>query len=385
MCGINVQSTCEHYYVDGICTKCEYECTHDMIVDGYCVECGSFYQDVCKHAFKNGTCSLCGFVCEHEGVACGKKCDYCNYVVQHSYFGGVCMNCGKEGFSAKAIPTNLLDPDVPLKGTVEKTVFTSWDYVNNRPYENTFFVYLPYGYYKTDIEYDVLYLLHGSGENSAYWLAQLGYAGGYTEKTKVVLDNLIFNGICKPTIVVTPTQRLNGTNLFHQELINNIMPLAETKYRTKAHLYGKNVKDVAAADFVASRNYRAFAGLSQGSIIAWRVMAYELPYFSWFGMYSGGGYAGMDPLKETLYSSKTAAYKINFAYNSCGTNDSMYQEHLNDYNDILKNGNNRLIDGYNCCFLKKPGFSHNYEAWILDLYNSLGYAFFSMNKTISFL
>ena len=60
-------------------------------------------------------------------------------------------------------------------------------------------VYLPYGYDETQ-QYDVLYLLHGTGGNNEYWLLK--------EKTGIptvnVLDNLIDQGIIKPLIVVTP-------------------------------------------------------------------------------------------------------------------------------------------------------------------------------------
>ena len=57
----------------------------------------------------------------------------------------------------------------------------------------------------------------------------------------------------------------------------------------------------------------------------------------------------------------------------------MCKNHIDDYNTILKNCNGKLVDGVNCNFLLKPGFKHNYNAWIIDLYNSLGYAFFKYN------
>lgn len=373
-CGINIQSVCHHKYVLGVCSKCGYKCTHERIYEGMCLICGSDMQLVCDHKFKNGVCTVCGYECEHIGVKCNDRCEYCQTIVGHKYYEGKCYMCGEDGFVTNKIPDKFTQ-DCLLKGTVEKTVFMSYDYANSRPYENTFFVYLPYGYYDNNREYNVLYLLHGSGENSAYWLAQLGYAGGYTELTKKVLDNLFFYGIVKDTIVVTPTQRLNGNDNFYKELIGNIMPLAETKYRTKAHLYGKQVSEVSRTYFMESRDYRAMAGLSQGAIITWRIMGNLFQYFSYFGAYSGGAYDGLSKCKETLRDPKNAEYKVNYCYNSCGDQDSMYAKHLSDYYEIV-NASDKMTDGENAIFLTKKGFAHRYESWIIDLYNSLGFAFF---------
>ncbi|MBP5407776.1 MAG: hypothetical protein J6Y42_01390 [Bacilli bacterium] len=371
----------EHEYENGICKICGFMCSHSTIINDECSECHMIFNTKCKHQFSEGKCVRCGFVCNHEGCSCGDTCSVCNFHLEHQYEGGICTVCGKQrSLEASKIPDQFLTK-VANKGTVEKVVFESYDYINSRPFENTFFVYLPYGYYDSDEEYNVMYLLHGSGENAAYWLAQLSYQGGYTETTKVVLDSLHYYGVCEKTIVVTPTENLNGTKKFYEELVKNIMPLAETKYRTKAHLYGKEVIEVKEEDFIASRDYRAYAGLSRGSMIGWSIMAYDLPYFSYYGFYSGGTY-GLDYLYTDLVNTltdKNNNYDIKYSYNSCGDKDAMYSNHYNDYNYFIRYSKGKLVDDENCIFLVKPGFAHNYQSWIIDLYNSLGYCFFKYN------
>ena len=368
---------CRHEFEDGVCKICDYHCSHDRLKSGICMVCGIDYRTICEHTFNNGVCTHCTYKCPHEGVNCGDTCPVCGCVAEHRMVGGKCTVCGfEEKFTATEIPSLYLDTNCPEKGTVEKVVWQSWDYANERRYENTFFVYLPYGYNpKDDKVYNILYLLHGSGENSAYWLAQLGYKGGVTEKTKVLLDNMHYQHLCEDTIVVTPTSNLNGTANFYKELLNEIMPQAETRYKTYAHLYGKNVSEVKNSDFTSSRGHRAYAGLSRGSMIGWSVLGYELEYFGYFGFYSGGSFGltqYYNASKATVASSK---YDVLYAYHSCG-NDGMHDNHVEEYNGLLKASNGRLKEGVNTIFLEKPNFGHTYGAWIIDLYNSLGYAFF---------
>ena len=396
-CDYPIFEDCEHEWENGYCPICDYHCPHSELYDGLCALCEKEFSDNCEHEWENGVCkkctlicrhnfedsvcTKCGYICTHENLHCGERCHICFYEYEHQIEGGICVLCGKRFDYVTEIPSKFLDTNCPQKGTVEKVVFQSYDYANSRAYENTFFVYLPYGYYDNTDEYNVFYLTHGSGENAAYWLAQLGYAGGYTEQTKVVLDNMHYYGLCEPTIVVTPTENLNGTAYFYKELVENIMPLAETLYRTKAHLYGKNVKDVTKQSFIDSRMYRAYAGLSRGSMIGYSIMGYDMAYFGYYGYYSGGSYGLTQHLNDLIktLNDPNNPYKIYYAYHSCGTNDAMYMNHVEDYNKLLQTTQHKLVEFENTEFFVKNGFAHNYKAWIVDLYNSLGLRFFKYN------
>src|SRR5690606_27050343 len=93
-------------------------------------------------------------------------------------------------------------------------------------------VYLPYGYDAADQskKYNVLYLLHGGGENE-----DLLFGGpGENRELKRIIDHLIACGDMDPLIVVTPTfyGGMNDVALFHDELIHTIVPFVETRYNT---------------------------------------------------------------------------------------------------------------------------------------------------------
>jgi enterochelin esterase-like enzyme len=146
-------------------------------------------------------------------------------------------------------------------------------------------VYLPAGYDENK-QYNILYLLHGSGDDQYYWLRTHEY-------NKIMLDNMIAAGEIEPLIVVTPTfyceddctesvAALEGlTYAFRDELRNDLMPAVESKYSTYAGTADE-------AGFTQCREHRAFAGLSRGAVTTNRsVLCGCLDYFAWFGTFSG--------------------------------------------------------------------------------------------------
>ena len=64
-------------------------------------------------------------------------------------------------------------------------------------------IYLPYGYDPAK-EYNILYLMHGGGDDQDYWLTELSDRT-HGKTTRNVLDNMIQDGLCDPMIIVTPT------------------------------------------------------------------------------------------------------------------------------------------------------------------------------------
>jgi enterochelin esterase family protein len=114
------------------------------------------------------------------------------------------------------------------------------------------FVYIPPEYNAVaDSKYPVLYLLHGSGDDESAWL-KVG-------KIDHIADNLHSQEKLGPTIIVMPYghaipdgQRThgkynNGVLAFEDDLINDLIPFVEKRYRVKAE-----------------SRYRAIAGLSMG-------------------------------------------------------------------------------------------------------------------------
>jgi enterochelin esterase family protein len=109
------------------------------------------------------------------------------------------------------------------------------------------YVYTPPGYEAGTKSYPALYLLHGSGDNESTW-TEVGRA-------HLILDNLIAAGKAEPMVVVMPnghpvpwgTRAPGNSDLFRQDLVEDLMPVIERRYRVK--------KD---------RGSRAVAGLSMG-------------------------------------------------------------------------------------------------------------------------
>lgn len=232
---------------------------------------------------------------------------------------------------------------------------------NNDKDQKKLNVYLPYGYDASDSnkKYNVLYLMHGGGENE-----NLVFGGpGQSKELKKILDNMIAKGDIEPLIVVTPTiyGGKNDTALFHEELINNIVPLVETKYRTYA-------KSASLEDIKASRSHRAFGGFSMGSVTTWYTFIHCLDYFKYYMPLSGdswvlGQSAGSSKAKETAEYlakiAKDAGYKPQdyYIFSATGNLDIAYpnmkpqieaMKQLTDsfiYSSDVKKGNFYFIVG----------------------------------------
>ncbi|MBN1159540.1 MAG: hypothetical protein JXA61_09180 [Bacteroidales bacterium] len=104
-------------------------------------------------------------------------------------------------------------------------------------------VYLPPGYDTSDIDYPVLYLLHGMGGNHRDWINN-GMAG--------VMDVAIHSGYSRPLVVIMPqgfTSFYCNTNgfLYEDFFVQEFLPYMEANYRIKT-----------------TRNNTAIAGLSMG-------------------------------------------------------------------------------------------------------------------------
>jgi len=151
-------------------------------------------------------------------------------------------------------------------------------------------VYLPYGYDEAK-QYNIIYFFHGTNET------QMSFIGD--ESVKNVIDNMIEMGYCEPFIMVCPTYYYDYENrtvnhqLFPDEVRNDLMPAAETKYST----YAETADD---AGFKASREHRAISGYSQGSSACWNVTYRVLDWAKWFMPMSGSSERNLGRLKEAM-------------------------------------------------------------------------------------
>ena len=164
-------------------------------------------------------------------------------------------------------------------GTVERVKYTTTD-----GSVKIATVYLPYGYEDSDACYDVLYLLHGSNGSIKSFLNPKEVTA-FQKK----LDQMIESGDLAPIIVVTPTyyspdgneaslslsEQVEIVSSFPHELVADIIPAVENKYRTYA-------KTVDTDGLRASRDHRAVGGFSLGGTATWYVLLQEMQAFRYY-------------------------------------------------------------------------------------------------------
>ena len=110
----------------------------------------------------------------------------------------------------------------------------------------TVWIYTPPGYDSGNTRYPVFYLLHGSGNIESSWML--------TGRANLIMDNLIAEGRARPMIIVNPfgyaRQGIGlgpeitapapaapppaspGDTPFAQDLLNDVIPFVEKKFRT---------------------------------------------------------------------------------------------------------------------------------------------------------
>lgn len=258
-------------------------------------------------------------------------------------------------------------------GRVERLEYDTHTYEeDDRPLKKGAWVYLPYGY-SSEKPYDILYLLHGGGVNEDWWFKMF-------PDTVTILDNMMAEGVCKPCIIVTPTYYRGDdgdrnaeyiTEHFHMELRRDLIPAAERAYST----YAKG--DVSETNLIATRDHRAFAGLSLGSMTTYRSALYNnYDLFAWYGPFSGccgpkGNHdVEIQRIQEALEKGEKAGLPLRYLFCCNGDKDIAYEEHLDIMTRALKICP-QLKPGENYDFYVIPGGVHDMKAWQLDLYHAL--------------
>ena len=243
------------------------------------------------------------------------------------------------------------------------------------------YVYLPFGYTRARA-YNILYLLHGGGENAEQCMLDEGM-----NCTKNMVDQMIFRSEIEPLIIVMPSfnfyndclhpaNRYTARNtrghagyievarIFQYELKNELVPAVEKEYSTYAGF------DTSGASLTASRDHRAFAGLSRGSITTIKsVLCNCLAWFGSFAPFSGTDIAAGDVL-ECLNSREYASYPVHELFFATGSLDHCYAETKLLYLDLKDTG--RFESIHFCCV---PYQTHYDYQWPIDLYNALPYLF----------
>ena len=153
------------------------------------------------------------------------------------------------------------------------------------------------------------------------------------------------------------------TYSFAKELRNDLMPAVEAQYST----YAETCDD---AGFAASREHRAFAGLSRGAVTTnHSAVCQALDYFAWFGTFSGSRTTA-DEFRAAIQSDEFARLPIKYLYACGGSYDFALPGQIEDYNNLLA-VEPRLQSGVNTTFAVYPLRHHSADNWHIALYNFL--------------
>lgn len=191
----------------------------------------------------------------------------------------------REDYSTEVSPVDekYYRPDCPELGDVEEVIYgTSYYAGDGQPLLKPCYVYTPYGYdpEDKDTRYDIVYFMHGflCNANSTFE-GDEGAIGN-------LFDWLIYEKKTKPFIAVAVTWDYENAIRdfdtsyeqilqFHQEFRRDIVPAVESQYNTYALTTdGKGLRD--------SREHRAFAGYSMGSVTTWQVFLLCADLVKWY-------------------------------------------------------------------------------------------------------
>lgn len=200
------------------------------------------------------------------------------------------------------------------------------------------YVYTPPGYYESNEDYPVLYLLHGGGGDEEAW-PTLGVA-------PTIMDNLINSGKAKPMIVVmtngNPSQaaaqtitpklpevdqsaRGMASMLFEKSLVNDVIPFIEANFQVKAN-----------------RENRALTGLSMGGLQTMNTSFANPELFNYIGVMSMG-FADLSRFGIEVDHSKRAQQIQDLKkadpelyWIACGKDDFLYQSVVDMRNELDK-------------------------------------------------
>ena len=196
------------------------------------------------------------------------------------------------------------------------------------------YVYTPAGYEDSNMDYPVLYLLHGGGGDEDAW-SSLGRAN-------YILDNLIAEGKAKPMIIVmtngNPSDNASPTETHSKKLANTGMSYGMGSGKFEISL-GSDVIPYIEKHYrvLANQENRAVSGLSMGGLETQRIALAFPTTFGYYGVMSMGlleqDMFGIDSkiwnqeYEENIDKLKNSGYKLYRIY--CGEDDFLYESVIN--------------------------------------------------------
>jgi len=172
------------------------------------------------------------------------------------------------------------------------------------------YIYTPPGYETSpNIQYPVLYLLHGMGDTEDTWTV--------VGRANVIVDNLLARNKARPLVIVMPyghtpsappdMRSIGSYRAFEKDLLEDVIPYVQSRYRVSGE----------AED-------RAIVGLSMGGGQALTVGLGNLELFGWVGAFSSA-VPRSQKLDKLLAKPETINEKLELLWIGCGENDFLFQ------------------------------------------------------------
>jgi enterochelin esterase family protein len=162
----------------------------------------------------------------------------------------------------------------------------------------------------------MLILQHGSGDNEATWVAH--------GKAHWIADNLLAANKAKPMIIVMldghiapPADRGRNTEMFEQELLEQVLPFVESRYRV-----------------ISSAEGRAIVGLSMGGSQSLSIGLKHTDKFAWVGGFSSA-IPRSDSISGALDNAETTNKNLKLLWIGCGKEDFLLKAN-EDFIEQLK-------------------------------------------------
>ena len=158
---------------------------------------------------------------------------------------------------------------------------------------------------------------------------------------------------------------------FHLDFEEHLMPAVEGRYHTYA-------RSAAPEDLAASRDHRAFAGFSLGSVTTWLEFCYDYDYIRYFlpmsgscwyyGTYGDFRFAENVDFIEELVRRENLSERGYFIYAATGTRDAVRNQTDTQLSLMLER---ELFTPDHVVYYQKEGGVHDFEAVQEYLYNAL--------------
>ena len=361
----NCNLVCRHgQYRDEICVICGVECGHRLWEKGICRECGA----ACEHRWKHGICDICAYECDHPSHDLETQaCEICGEKIPHHFVKGKC-NCGAEPvFYDDFLPDEYYEPcDHP--GTVESFVYRQQYYQYGDYYVYKYInIYLPYGYTENR-KYNVVFLIHGGGDDETSWTTQPYYLYGKKIVLKNVYDHMIEDKVCEPFIVVSPTTFMDQNHTSDSGIEHMAREIREVLLPYIAEHYSTYAEDGSLEEIGRARMHFGIGGLSNGSLYAHNSgMMMNFDLFGNFACFSGNN----EPYEvaAAINSGAWSELPIGVYYAGAGTYDGQQENSYYGFHTII-DSTDRLVEGENAFYFDIVG-GHDWKIWNTHIFNAM--------------